>query len=78
MARQLVTEHELAKIRRRSISTLQKERWRGNGPPFIRDGRSVYYDLGEFWQWFEENTQKLNNTSEAAPRQRNETLGGAA
>jgi hypothetical protein len=39
----LLTEGEAAQLRRQSIRTLQAERLRGGGCPFVKLGRSVRY-----------------------------------
>jgi hypothetical protein len=40
----LVREGEAARRLGTSVRTLQKWRWNGNGPKFIRLGRAVRYD----------------------------------
>jgi hypothetical protein len=39
----LLTEIEAAQLRRQSVRTLQAERLRGDGCPFVKLGRSVRY-----------------------------------
>jgi hypothetical protein len=44
----MLTPKEFAKAQKVSISWLAKARKRGDGPPFVRFGRSVrYYPLGK-------------------------------
>jgi hypothetical protein len=48
---ELLTEIEAAQLRRQSVRTLQAERLRGGGCPFVKLGRSVRYrrlDVLEF------------------------------
>jgi hypothetical protein len=48
---ELLTEIEAAHLRRQSVRTLQAERLRGGGCPFVKMGRSVRYrrlDVLEF------------------------------
>jgi hypothetical protein len=40
---ELLTESEAARLRRQSVRTLQAERLRGDGCPFVKLGRSVRY-----------------------------------
>jgi hypothetical protein len=45
---EMLTPKEFAKAQKVSISWLAKARKRGDGPPFVRFGRSVrYYPLGK-------------------------------
>lgn len=47
----LLTPADVAKVLRVSISWLAKQRMRGDGPPFVKFGRSVRYDEGAVRQW---------------------------
>ncbi|RYF47742.1 MAG: DNA-binding protein [Cytophagaceae bacterium] len=51
MAEQLVDEKELACILAQSPRTLQAQRLRGGGIPYIKIGRSVRYDLQDVNQF---------------------------
>ncbi len=44
-------------------STLEKRRITGDGPPFLKIGRSVRYDTDDLDLWL--GAQKRNSTSEA-------------
>lgn len=60
----LLTTPELAGIRRCSTSKIEKERLTGDGPPFIRDGVSVRYRLGDYRAWVAAK-RRVQSTSEA-------------
>jgi predicted DNA-binding transcriptional regulator AlpA len=47
----LLSENEISQIFGRSIPTLQKDRLRGNGPPFIKIGRLVRYSPSAVQAW---------------------------
>jgi predicted DNA-binding transcriptional regulator AlpA len=47
----LLTIMETAKLLRVSPSWLAKARMRGDGPPYVKLGRSVRYDEGALAQW---------------------------
>jgi predicted DNA-binding transcriptional regulator AlpA len=47
----LLTTTETAKLLRLSPSWLAKARMRGDGPPYVKLGRSVRYDEGDVAQW---------------------------
>ena len=49
-----LTTTEAAAVRRRKPQTLRKERWRGEGPPFIRDGGRVLYPRKALERWLAE------------------------
>jgi hypothetical protein len=42
---------ELAKIRKVTPRTQRAERQRGEGPPYVRDGKKIYYPLSGFREW---------------------------
>ena len=53
---QLLTENQLADKTGISPRTLQKWRWEGGGPPYIKLGRSVRYRLSDVLEWLDERT----------------------
>lgn len=57
-------EGEYAAFRKFSVSTAQKERHRGDGPPYIKTGRLVRYNPVAVRSWLETHT--VNSTAEAA------------
>jgi Helix-turn-helix domain len=58
----LLTENEAAELRRQSVRTLQAERLRGGGCPFVKLGRSVRYRLSDVQQFI--HTRIRNSTTE--------------
>lgn len=61
----LLTTKQLAEIRQCSASKIEKERLVGEGPPFIRDGVSVRYRLGDYRKWVAA-MQRFTSTSQEA------------
>ena len=51
----LLTEDEAAQLRRQSIRTLQAERLRGGGCPYVKLGRSVRYRRADVLRFIEAN-----------------------
>jgi predicted DNA-binding transcriptional regulator AlpA len=47
----LLTPKEAARLLKMSVSWLAKARMRGDGPPFIRVGRSIRYSEAALVQW---------------------------
>jgi hypothetical protein len=42
------TEDEMAIIRKKTKRTLRAERQRGDGPPYVKDGKRTYYSVAGF------------------------------
>ena len=61
----LLTSEQLADLRQCSRSKVEKERLAGDAPPFIRDGFSVRYRLGNYRAWVA-GQKRFTSTSEAA------------
>lgn len=59
----LMTETQLANLLNTSIRTLQSQRQRGNGIPFIKLGKSVRYDLDTVREYLNDNY--YNSTTHA-------------
>jgi predicted DNA-binding transcriptional regulator AlpA len=59
--RALLTPAEAAKILRMSVSWLAKRRMHGNGPPYIRIGRSIRYSEIGLMQWMK-SRQRLSTS----------------
>jgi hypothetical protein len=55
----LLTEAEAAQLRRQSIRTLQAERLRSEGCPYVKLGRSVRYRRTDVLGFIEANLQKM-------------------
>lgn len=60
----LLTEVEAAQLRRQSVRTLQAERVRGGGCPFVKLGRSVRYRRGDVLRFIKGNVKA--STSQGA------------
>ncbi len=58
-----LTSAETAKILRMSESWLAKSRMRGDGPPFIRVGRSIRYVRATVQQWMK-SKQRLSTSEQ--------------
>ena len=59
----LLTPDETAKLLKLSLSWLAKARMRGDGPPYMRFGRSVRYSEAGLVQWMRDQ-QRLSNGKE--------------
>jgi predicted DNA-binding transcriptional regulator AlpA len=58
----LLTPKEAAHLLRVSLSWLAKSRMRGDGPPYIRIGRSIRYSEADLIQWMK--SRRRLSTSE--------------
>jgi hypothetical protein len=58
-------EHTLAKVLDRSVRTLQAERQRGTGIPFLKLGRSVRYDPNVVERYLRAQTRASTSQTEA-------------
>lgn len=58
-----LTEHQLAERQGRPVKTLQAERLKGGGVPFLKFGRTVRYRLEDVLAW--EQAHLFNTTTEA-------------
>ena len=62
----LLTPREAAEYRKASPSTLAKERCKGDGPPFVKMGRSVRYRRADLDEWIAANIRR--STSDTPER----------
>jgi len=62
--RKLHTEKEEAERLNLAPKTLANQRWRGDGPPFLKVGRLIRYDPQMTDAWLSERVRQ--STSEAA------------
>lgn len=58
-----MTEVELANRQKRSIRTLQADRLKGGGIPYVKIGRSVRYRTDDVLAW--EEAHRVSSTSQA-------------
>lgn len=59
----LLTPREAAKLLKVSLSWLAKARMRGDGPPYIRVGRSIRYAEAALIQWMK-SRQRLSTSEQ--------------
>jgi hypothetical protein len=57
----LLTPRETADRLRCSLSKLAKGRMRGDGPPFVKYGRSILYPEGTLVQWMKAHLRQSTN-----------------
>ena len=61
----LLDTEQLASLRSVPPSRIEKERLKGDGPVFIKDGHLVRYRLGDYRAWVA-SKQRFSSTSEMA------------
>ena len=54
---QYLTDVQVAKLTGRAVGTLRNERSLGRGLPYSRVGRSIYYNLNDFYKFM--NSHKV-------------------
>ena len=67
----LFNQENIAFVRDCSTATLERDRWTGNGIPYIKIGRAVKYRKIDVLTWLAQH-QPQNSTSEALDMNRNE------
>jgi predicted DNA-binding transcriptional regulator AlpA len=60
----LLTPKEAANFLRLSSSWLAKARMRGDGPPFVKPGRSIRYRESDLLRWIRSRTHLSTSESE--------------
>ncbi len=63
LQKRFVSDKEAAAVFGLSRSWFQRARWRGDGPPFIKIGAAVRYDLDTLQGWFA--SRSATSTSQA-------------
>jgi predicted DNA-binding transcriptional regulator AlpA len=61
VAERLLTARDAANFLRLSESWLSKARMRGDGPPYVKIGRSVRYGEGALIQWMKSHIRQSTN-----------------
>jgi hypothetical protein len=56
----MLTEVELSKLTKFSLSKLRADRWKGTGIPAVRCGRSIRYRLSDIEEYLEKNKLPSN------------------
>ena len=64
---ELLSTADYGKLTRRKPQSIRRERMRGDGPPYIRLGRCVFYRATDIEEWFE--SKKVRNTAEETVRE---------
>ena len=63
----LLSENEISQIFGRSIPTLQKDRLKGLGPPYLKIGRLVRYSPSAVQAWLDDQVRRsTSDPGEAA------------
>lgn len=62
--RRYYTSKEAGDIRRRTEVALATERSRGQGPPFVKDGRRVLYPVDEFERWLADHLVSVDPSAD--------------
>lgn len=57
----LLTEFEVANLIKKSVKTLQNDRWRRKGLPFVKLGKSVRYPMNAVVDYITVNTIKVSD-----------------
>lgn len=61
-AEAMLTEQEAARMRRKTVHALRKERARSAGPRWVRDGRRVLYPKTELEAWLAEREHETRDS----------------
>jgi hypothetical protein len=61
---------EMAKARGKAIRAQREERQRGEGPPWTRDGREVFYNIEGYRKWLAANERSPVREPQARPLRR--------
>ncbi len=64
---ELITESEAARLRRQSERTLQSERQRGDGCPFVKLGHSVRYRRADVMAYIAANVKTCTSETPSKP-----------
>lgn len=59
----LLTTEQLAAVRNVPASRIEKERLKGDGPPWVKDGHLVRYRVGDYRAWVA-SLARFHSTSE--------------
>jgi len=60
---QLLTQKETAKYLKRSVKSLERDRFVGGGIPFVRVGRLIRYRSSDVLKYLDENTRTSTSQS---------------
>ena len=62
--RHLLHERDAAKVLAVSPAWLQRERWKGTGPDYVRHGRAVRYEYEALARWIDEHRRTTRTSLE--------------
>jgi predicted DNA-binding transcriptional regulator AlpA len=65
----LLSVAQVSEITGRSISTLEKDRLYGNGPPYVKMGRLTRYRPADVRAWLAERVRRSTSDSATATRE---------
>ena len=51
-------EQKMAQQRGKSLRTMRLERQRGEGPPYVKDGRQILYPIAGYREWLAANLRR--------------------
>jgi hypothetical protein len=77
----IATSREVAAVFNTTEQALAQRRFRGQGPPFVKAGRSVYYRWCDVNAWLDANLHEQNGVtagSEPAPGSAPATIGAGS
>ena len=61
-----LSDGDMAKLRGVKERTLRAERLRGDGPPYVKDGRRIYYSVPGFREWLKARLKQPVRSGRAA------------
>ena len=64
MSKTIVTEKEAAPIVGMSVAWLQRKRWEGGGPPYVKYDRAVRYRMEDLIAWVEAHAGQKSTSCE--------------
>ncbi len=60
----LFTQITVAHVRGCSLATMERDRWRGDGIPYIKIGRSVRYKKSDVLAWLDQYQPQASTSAE--------------
>ena len=64
MSKTMITEREAAPIVGMSVAWLQRKRWEGGGPPYVKYDRAVRYRMEDLMAWIEAHAGQSSTSGE--------------
>ncbi|MGH6846460.1 MAG: helix-turn-helix transcriptional regulator [Methylocella sp.] len=66
LSRRLVREHEIARLLDKSVPSVRRLRTVGGGPPFVKIGGSIRYDLAALDKFIAQNNRTRRSKETAS------------